>query len=144
MCYIYSSLLDCAAESGLDLSIIRPGQMQHHYNERKIQMNENDIQKLIDNKREAFRKFDARPAEERRQLDEQGLNPHDKPEVRKRKAAAYLERCKREFDELPKEQRDIMEKFGCSPYQRGLVVCRSPEYFEKYGTYVIDIENRAE
>lgn len=118
--------------------------MRHHYNERENIMNENDIQELIDKKREEFRKFDSKSPEEQKRLTEQGLNPHDKPAVRKRKAAAYLERCKREFDALPKEQRDIMEKFGCSPYQRGLVVCRSPEYFEKHGTYVIDIENRTE
>lgn len=107
-------------------------------------MNDNDIQNMIDKKREAFRKFDARPAEEQKRLTEQGLNPHDAPEVRKRKAAAYLERSKREFDAMPEERRTIMEKLGCSPYQRGLAVCRSPEYFEKYGTCIIDIENKTE
>lgn len=107
-------------------------------------MNENDIQKLIDKKREAFRKFDAMSAEEQRKARERGEDPHEPKAKREKRKAADLEREKREFDKLPKEQRTIMEKFGCSPYQRGLVVCRSPEYFEKHGTYVIDIENKTE
>lgn len=107
-------------------------------------MNENDIQKLIDKKREEFRKFDSKSPEEQKRLTEQGLNPHDKPEVRKRKAAAYLEKEKRAFDKLPKKEREIRESIGWSPYQQDTVVCRSTEYFAKHGTYVVDVGKKTE
>ena len=101
-------------------------------------MNENDIQKLIDKKREAFRKFDAMSAEEQRKARERGEDPHEPKAKREKRKAANLEREKREFDKLPKEQRTIMEKLGVSPYQRGQIINRSTTYFEEHGTYVID------
>ena len=101
-------------------------------------MNENDIQKLIDKKREAFRRFDAMSKEEQRKATERGENPHEAPAVREKRKAAYLEKRKKEFDALPKEQRDIMERLGVSPYQAGQIINRSTTYYEEHGTYVID------
>ena len=101
-------------------------------------MNENDIQKLIDKKREAFRKFDAMSAEEQRKATERGENPHESKAKREQRKAAYFEKEKREFDRLPKEQRAIMEQLGWSPYQRGQIICRSTSYFETHGSYVVD------
>ena len=101
-------------------------------------MNENDIQKLIDKKREAFRKFDAMSKEEQRKATERGENPHEAPAVREKRKAAYLEKRKREFDALPKERRDILTALGVSPHQAGQIINRSTTYYEEHGTYVID------
>ena len=97
-----------------------------------------DLNKLIDKRRAELARFDAMTAEEQRKATERGENPHDKPAVRKRKKAAYLEKEKRDFDALPKERRTILESLGASPYQRGQVVNRSVEYYERHGSYIID------
>ena len=97
-----------------------------------------DLNKLIDKRRAELARFDAMTAEEQRKATERGENPHDKPAVRKRKNAAYLEKEKRDFDALPKERRTILESLGASPYQRGQVVNRSVEYYERHGSYIID------
>jgi hypothetical protein len=97
-----------------------------------------DLNKAIEKKREAFRKFDALSAEEQRKARERGEDPHEPKAKREKRKAANLEREKREFDKLPKEQRTIMEKLGVSPYQRGQIINRSTTYFEEHGTYVID------
>ena len=101
-------------------------------------MNENDIQKLIDKRREAFRKFDAMSAEEQRKATERGENPHESPAKREQRKAAKLAKDKRTFDKLPKERRDILTALGVSPYQRGQIINRSTTYFEEHGTYVIE------
>lgn len=97
-----------------------------------------EIRKLINARRREFAKFDALPKAEQERLRAAGFDPHEPAAVRSRKRRAERERQKRAFDALPKERRAIMEKLGVSPYQDGQIICRSAEYYEKHGTYVID------
>ena len=97
-----------------------------------------DLNKAIEKKRKAFKKFDAMSKEEQRKATERGENPHEAPAVREKRKAAHLEKRKRAFDKLPKEQREVMERLGVSPYQAGQIINRSTTYYEEHGTYVID------
>ena len=60
-------------------------------------------------RKKELQKFDSLPISKQRDLDQQGCNPHDAPEIRKQKKAAYSARLK---ERLPKEAREILEAAG--------------------------------
>lgn len=92
-------------------------------------MNENDIQKLIDKKRAAFRKFDALPAAEKRRLTEQGLNPHESKAIRQAKqkkltAEIRAKLAKSLKDKTPEEREAIFIDLGLSEQDTHEVIYR--------------------
>ena len=44
-----------------------------------------ELRKQLEAKRNEFKRFDALPADEKRRLTEQGMNPHEPAEIRKAK-----------------------------------------------------------
>lgn len=70
---------------------------------------DDDLQKMIDAKRKAFREFDAKPISEQRRLREQGLDPHERPEIRKAKKRRFLAKYKMS---LPVEVRKALTAIG--------------------------------
>lgn len=103
-----------------------------------------ELRRLIEKKRAAFKAFDKLPKKEQEKRRAVGMDPHEPKVTRELKKAAALRKRKREFDKLPKEKRDILAAIGWSPYDADKVINRSVSYYEAHGTYVTDIENRTE
>lgn len=74
------------------------------------------LRKQLNDKRAAFRAFDALPKEEQAKRRIAGMDPHEPKELRERK---------KKFNRLPKEQRDIRTALGWNPHRTNQIIRRT-------------------
>lgn len=76
-------------------------------------MNINNLQNMINRKREEFRKFDALPPAEQKRLTDQGLNPHEPESIRTRKQDRLKRQSRAEARaKLSKEEYQKLVEYG--------------------------------
>ena len=75
------------------------------------------IREMIKQRQADLAYFDSLSAAKQKELTEQGRNPHNTVEERKRKRAAWNLEQRHRFDKLSKEMRDKLTALGLSPYQ---------------------------
>ena len=70
------------------------------------------VRSLLDQRREMLARFDALPADQQRELTEQGLNPHEPAAIRRAKQKQLKEEINQRIDKLPVEARDKLQALG--------------------------------